>query len=190
MSKIQPRSRSVINKELSVSEQAAIYWAVFGGETDWKRVYMAAAGWNETEAEENTLTLAQYTSRWKGTAKFKREFQRVSLIKERMIKDIQDVAYEEGRRAAIKQGEAKLDEDAPRMVAGQTDYTDPRAQKEKLNEIINTAKDSGEALDALKVIIQGQRQDTEAAKNNKVQRFYTPLQCRDCPLYLEAKEKK
>lgn len=177
----------ILNKKLTDSETAVIFWQIFGGEKDFKRLYMAASGMTEKEAEENPLLLTQYTSRWKASQKYKKEVMRVKLLYDRFVKEIQEQAYNEGRIAAKKEIEGHYDEDAPDVPSGTIDYTDPKKQKEKLNEIINTAKDSGEALDALKVIISGQKQDAEAAKNNKVQRFYTPLQCRDCPLYQKEK---
>lgn len=181
--------RSLQNKTLTPSEAAALFWYVFEGETDWKKVYMAAAGWTEEDAEADPVHLGQYLSKWKGTNKFKVELQRLKLAKENYLKDIQQRAYEEGRRSAFKESAAGTKEEIDLMAKGLVDYTDPQKQKEKLNEIINEARDSGEALDALKVIIQGQKNDQDAARLNKVQRFYTPLQCRDCPLHQEAENR-
>ena len=69
------------------------------------------------------------------------------------------------------------------------DYSSPAAQRAKLNELINTASDPGEALDALKVIIQGQRADREAAKEGRVNRVYLPLTCDSCPMYQKARKR-
>ena len=69
------------------------------------------------------------------------------------------------------------------------DYSSPAAQQAKLNELVNTASDPGEALDALKVIIQGQKADREAAKEGRVQRVYLPISCEACPLYQNARKK-
>lgn len=179
----------LINKSLTAAEAAALFWYVFEGEKDWKRIYMAAADWSEEDVQNDPTHFGQYVSKWKATAKVKNELQRLKLVKENYIKEIQKQAYEEGRRSAFVEATSASDEEIKMKVKGQVDYTNPDAQKEKLNEIINRAKDSGEALDALKVIIQGQRNDQDAARNNKIQRFYTPLQCRDCPLYNKAKEK-
>lgn len=182
-------SKSLLSKTLTAAEKAALFWAIFEGERDWKVIYQAAAGMTEEEMNANKATvMASYISRWKATSKVKNEIQRLKLFKENYIKHIQQQAYEEGRRTAFLEAGAANDEELMRKVKGQVDYTDPQMQKEKLNEIINSARDSGEALDALKVIISGQKNDQEAAKNNKVQRFYTPLQCRDCPLYNEKKD--
>lgn len=69
------------------------------------------------------------------------------------------------------------------------DYSDPANQARKLNELVNSADDPGEALDALKVIISTQKADREAARDKKAVGAYVPITCYDCPLYLEAKNK-
>ena len=88
-----------------------MFWYVFEGETDWKRVYMAAAGWTEEDAEADPVHLGQYLSKWKGTNKFKVELQRLKLAKENYLKDIQQRAYEEGRRSAFKESAAGTKEE-------------------------------------------------------------------------------
>lgn len=72
---------------------------------------------------------------------------------------------------------------------GFVDYQDPTNQSRKLNEIINGASDPGEALDALKVIIQTQKADRDGAKDNRTVRAYVPITCPECPLYAKAREK-
>ena len=79
--------------------------------------------------------------------------------------------------------------DAGRKGARIIDYTNPENQTRKLNELINTASDAGEALDALKVIIQGQKADRDAAREQKTVRAYLPVMCSGCPLYEKAAAK-
>ena len=69
------------------------------------------------------------------------------------------------------------------------DYSSPAAQQAKLNELVNTADDPGEALDALKVIIQAQKADREAAREGRTVRAYLPQACTDCPMYQKARKK-
>lgn len=167
-------------KTITSSETAALYWYVFStNQPTWKEVYLMACGVSEEECPNPEV----YTSRWKNLAKTKKELQRIQLFKETMIRETYNHGFEEGKAAAVVEG---IDQEQ-RRAAG-IDYTDPVAQKAKLNEIIASAKDSGEALDALKVIISGQKDDKQAAKDNQIQRFYTPLQCKECPLYLAKKK--
>lgn len=70
------------------------------------------------------------------------------------------------------------------------DYTRPDAQKKLLNQLINSADDSKEKLDALKTIVSMQKDDREAAKDQKVQRFYMPLKCTQCPLHARAEKRR
>ena len=181
--------RSLLNKTLTPAEKAALFWWVMEGEKDWMQVYLAATGMTEDDlAKDNRVVIGQYMSKWKATSKVKNEIQRLKLIKENRTKDLQQQAYDEGRKSAFEESTDATDEEIRTKIKGITDYTDPKNQKDKLNEIINSARDPGDALDAIKVIISGQRNDQDAAKQNKIQRFYTPLQCRDCPIYLEKKE--
>ena len=70
------------------------------------------------------------------------------------------------------------------------DYTKPEAQRKLLNHLINTGEDGKEKLDALKTIVSMQKDDREAAKDNKVQRFYMPLKCTQCPLHARAEKRR
>jgi len=71
--------------------------------------------------------------------------------------------------------------------SGLVDYGDPRNQLRKLNEIINTASDPNEALDALKVVIARQGELAPEKRQEKAVRTYLPLNCHECPLYAEKK---
>ena len=46
--------------------------------------------------------------------------------------------------------------------------------------IAESSDDPKTQLDAIKAIQQTQRDDRQAAKDSQIQRFYTPIQCRDC----------
>ena len=108
----------------------------------------------------------------------------------------------EAERAAyqarkMKERERIEQEVIERQKEGQTtkkkfvDYSDPVNQRQKLNELINTATDPDEVLDALKVLIsQGVKLPPENPNGNQRQiRAYLPLNCRECPLYIEAEKK-
>ena len=70
-----------------------------------------------------------------------------------------------------------------------TDFSKPENQFRKLNELVNTATDSAETLDALKVIMSAQKADREAARDGKVVKCYIPMSCKDCKLYEKARKK-
>lgn len=186
---------SLQTKDLTLTEVAALYLYVFGGESNWKKVYQAASGATEEEMAESPTKFSTYVSRWKASEKVTRELERITLLKEVMLQQERNKAFEDGKKSILEDPETtteirmKAEKARSEAAAARfTDYTDPERQKQKLNEIVANAKDNGEALDALKVIIQGQKNDQEAAKDKQVQRFYVPLRCYECPLYMEKKK--
>jgi len=179
---------------LKPSETAALMLHVFGGENDWKIIYCIAAGWTKKDVQTNP-NISSYYRRWKLSEKIQAELRRLELLKAHLLQEARLEGFEDGKKSMLGEGKTetelqmRLDEGRKKEAAAAIiDYTDPVQQKRKLNEIISNSEDDGDALDALKVIIQSQKNDTDAAKDKQVQRFYTPLQCRDCPLYQEAKE--
>lgn len=74
--------------------------------------------------------------------------------------------------------------------AGRIDYYDPQNQRRTINAIIDKAQDDPKTqLDAIKAIQQTQRDDRQAAKDNQIQRYYTPVSCRLCPFKAKAAKK-
>ena len=192
MGRVTNQRLSLGGKELLPWETAALTMYVFGVTTDWRKIFQAAAFWSDDDIALNEKTFRQYVSTWKRSDKVAREIERLRAYKDNYLQEVRVEAFEDGKRSY--EGYANTTtENKVKTVAGAraqgVDYTDPQAQKDKLNDIINNATDPGEALDALKVIIQGQKNDQEAAKDKQVQRFYTPLRCHECPLYTAAKAK-
>ena len=192
MGRVAAMNLSLGGKEILPWETSALALYVFGFEKDWNKVFQAAAYWTQDSIERQPKLFRQYVSTWKNSQKVKKELQRLELYRDTFLQQARKEAFEDGKRAY--EGEHNtITENQVKYIDGTRtrgiDYSDPQAQKDKLNDIINNASDPGEALDALKVIIQGQKNDQEAAKDKQVQRFYTPLRCHDCPLYNMAKEK-
>ena len=74
--------------------------------------------------------------------------------------------------------------------AGKVDYYDPQNQRRTINAIIDKAQDDPKTqLDAIKAIQQTQRDDRQAAKDNQIQRYYTPIACKSCPFKAKAAKK-
>ena len=160
------------SKILTDQEKAAIVYITYGYIDDWREAYRIAAGMTREEAEKD-IHLSVYTSKWKTSAKVQLYLQKVrdkKAVDEN--EKIREYEKEVGKSVRI---ETKHNDTY-------IDYTKPENQRRKLNELVNEAEDSGEALDALKVIISGQRDDKQAAKENQVQRFYVPQTCKDCPI--------
>lgn len=167
----------IINKKLTDRERAAIYWHIFGGVDDWKALYLAALDEPYTGPEKN---LSDFASKWKRTPKIQAYIETVRESRFKILQAARQKGIEEGRAAVLDNVHTETETGARSTKF--VDYSDPANQARKLNELINTADDPGEALDALKVIMQAQKADREAAKDNKIARYYLPLQCSGCPL--------
>ena len=91
---------------------------------------------------------------------------------------------EEERKDAPNVAGESVRQESPTIAGrGSVDYTDPKNQARKLNELVNRADNTGEVLDALKVIIATQKADRDAARDGRQVRAYVPIGCNDCPLY-------
>lgn len=180
-------------KHLTERENAILYALALGVIDSWPKAYILANQRPEEEIQKQTA-LKSTVTRWKQHPEIQKAYNNAVAI----LKDRDEKIREEAQRAISQDsGEETTTGDnvrtktqKGRKVAGTVDYTNPTEQARKLNELVNTATDPGEALDALKVIIASQKADRESAREGKRVVFYTPLKCRDCPLYEKAKQKR
>lgn len=176
----------LVNKRLTEREKAAVYMNVFGGCDDWRLLYAIADNTPEKAPADIDRSVA---SRWKNSPKIRALIDELNRVKLQMIVNAEKAGAEKAR-AEQEAGNSERAKAAPENARTKfVDYSSPAAQQAKLNELVNTASDPGEALDALKVIIQGQKADREAAKEGRVQRVYLPISCESCPLYQNARKK-
>lgn len=71
------------------------------------------------------------------------------------------------------------------------DFTERENLITALNNLANSAKDSREKIDTLKIIADLQRfKDQAKQDDNEIKRFYMPLKCSECVLYQKAKAKQ
>lgn len=169
--------------ETTQRETAAIFALVAGIVDNWKDAYIIAYNGN-TESVEKQKSLAASVSRWRHSAVVTNEFERLTQLYAQLTQNNTNSTKQ--AETAKKEDKQTDTGDNVRTDGKKTpliDFSKPENQTAKLNELINTATDGGEALDALKVIIQSQRADREAAKDGKVVRAYLPITCAGCPLY-------
>lgn len=169
-------------KEITDREKAAIIFNIYTGCDDWPRLYAIASDKPASEVLKDKY-LSDRASKWKRSADVQRYLQ-----EQRDRKAVADNAKRmEIEKMAAENERKKIERETgrPNFV----DYTDPANQRRKLNELINDASDPGEALDALKVVISGQRDDRQAAREGRQVRAYLPLLCHNCPLYQKAQTK-
>ena len=175
---------ALASEKITEQEKAAIVALTYGYIDSWPEAYRIAAGQSTHDAERDPH-FTGYASRWKNSAKVKTYYRKVQ---DKKAVDENDLIREWQKENERKPGrENERSEKAKK--APEIDYSDPENQRRKLNELINEAQDPGEALDALKVIINGQRDDRQAAKEGRQVRAYLPLSCHDCVLYQKAAAK-
>lgn len=168
------------SKLLTDQEKTAIVALVYGFIPNWREAYRIADGMSEAEALKN-IHFSDYTSKWKQSAKVQIYLQ--TVINQKAVQENDLIKKYEKERGDNVRKDTKSEKSF-------LDYTDPANQRRKLNELINEASDPGEALDALKVIISGQKDDRQAAREQKQVRAYLPITCQDCPLYQKAKKRQ
>ena len=88
-----------------------------------------------------------------------------------------------------QEGNEHIGDDNLQILTGlEVDFRDREQFLNFLNAEANRIKDGKTRLDVLKMLSDLQRmKEAENGKNGEIQRFYTPLQCRDCELYCKAK---
>jgi len=184
------------NKELTLRETAAILAFSMGIIKTPIDAYIAADDKPTAELAKQT-SLHVSVSRWINSPKVVNEIKKFKkLISDRLADERQSARSEERAKIEaerIQDSGGESEQPKPQTKTATKaliDYTDPKNQNRKLNELINTADDPGEALDALKVIISTQKADREAAKEQKIVRSYLPLSCADCPLMQRERKKR
>lgn len=184
-------------KILTKREKAVIFAFAAGQVENWTQTYILAHQRPEAEILAQ-MSLRSTVSRWKLREDVQTAYKNaLAVLAARDQQTAARAIQETNERNSSAEEEEETTADSVRTkqkaraaVAGPVDYTNPAEQARKLNELINTASDPGEALDALKVIISSQRADKEAAREGKRVLFYAPLRCRECPIYAKAREKR
>lgn len=180
------------NKKLTEREKAALYYKVFANIDDWKQVYLIADPKSE---KPNLRYLDTYVSKWKNSDKVKDYLQYIieqkarEQIKERIKGQEEERNKKQDEQNKIENNErteAKPESKEVKVI----DYSDPANRKRLYNEVIASSGDDYKTkLDAAKVFEQIQKDDREAARSQKQVRYYLPLRCENCSLYLKAQKK-
>ena len=164
------------NKQLNQRERLALLLYVHGLETSPSAIFELAC----PEQYAANKFAASAATRWiqsKRVAAFVEAEK--ALLKERRDRHDEEVAARALASVVSGEGEAQTDKD----------YSNPDNRKRLLNRLIASSSDSKEILDALKLIATQPTGGSAEGARGSVHRFYTPLQCHQCPLYKEAKAK-
>lgn len=165
--------------------EKAILFVLAAGQLEggWKEAFILSSQKAEKDVtnQKNITTSAE---RWR---------RRPEILKayEKALAAVQELK-EEGRETE-GETQTQLAGDSNRTKpakAGKVDYYNPENQRRTINAIIERSNDDPKTqLDAIKAIQQTQRDDRQAAKDNQIQRFYTPVTCKICPLYQKRTKK-
>ena len=159
-------------------EKAAILALRMGIIPDPKSAYIAA---HDSAIKDVPIkSINSYVSKWMHSDKvvqFTTYIDRLLADRDadarQRAKDELAKMEEEGRMPEVSNRTSSK----PRLI----DYSDPANRKRLYNEVIrDAAGDPKTRLDAAKVFEQIQRDDKQAARENQVQRFYMPINCKDC----------
>lgn len=173
-------------KQLTEIEESVLSWGFIQADgnlskMNFTKLYGLAASSDGQPLPAHTV-VKTYASTWKNSPKVQAYLKRLADRES----TIRGAAFQDGRAKGIEEAMSGGSDHAASGSA--KDFTKPENQKELLNEIINTATDSKDKLDAVKVIISGQRDDRQAAKEQKQVRFYLAQRCYECPLYQSFKD--
>lgn len=177
---------ALINKKLTEREKAALIMYVYGYCQDWRKLYAIAVDTSHDLALRD-INIAVYASRWKNTAKV-REF----LAKEKERREIWLGKERERIAGEIREQTDSVctEKEKRAKITNFVDYSDPDNRKQLYNQVIAASIDDPKTqLDAAKMFEQIQRDDKQAAREQRQVRAYLPITCDICPLYQRAKKR-
>ena len=178
---------ALINKKLTEREKAALIMYVYGYCQDWRELYAIAVDTSHDLALRD-INIAVYASRWKNTAKV-REF----LAKEKERREIWLGKERERIAGEVREqvdNSVCTEKEKRTRTTNYIDYSDPDNRKQLYNRVIAAADDDPKTqLDAAKMFEQIQRDDKQAAREQRQVRAYLPITCDTCPLYQRAKKR-
>ena len=175
-------------------EKAAVLLAAAGLVDDWTELYFIAEDKSRKDAESVQFVAAS-VSRWKNSEKIKKCLAEYTKLLADREADARTEGRDEERRRETERRRTEENErterDAGKPFAATVDYYDPANQRTQINRIIQESGDDPRTqLDAIKTIQQTQRDDKQAAKDQQIQRFYTPVKCSSCPIRQEYEKRQ
>ena len=180
------------NTPLTEREKAALFAYSYGLLPDMKTAYICADN-NTIQYAAGLKALKTNVSKWANSPKVKSFLEYCTrIIADKEYQAVQRGADEERRRNETGRAvcdSVRTEDETPKRIA-KKDYYNPEEQRKTINAIIDKAQDDPKTqLDAIKAIQQTQRDDRQAAKDNQIQRYYTPIACKSCPFKAKAAKK-
>lgn len=177
----------------ATDREKAVIFALAAGYIDgWSKAYILSREYSTTQAEE-IKSLRPTVTRWKQRDDIQKAYNFAIAALNNRDEATRQKALEEIKTSPEDEGQTTTPADSERtnnQKRSPVDYYDPKNQRTQINKIIAESQDDPKTqLDAIKAIQQTQRDDRQAAKDNQIQRFYTPVNCHFCPLYLKKRPK-
>lgn len=183
-----PKTASPINPR----QKAAVFALAAGILANWQECFTAA---HEGRTSEAARLAENYSnvSHWKASKKIRDYYdecrERIARDQARQHLEGIEEGKQEERRSQEEKRTADSDRTDNKRPAQSVDYYDPANQRKQINRIIQEASDDPKTqLDAIKAIQQTQRDDRQAARDQKQVKSYLPLRCLSCPLYTKARK--
>lgn len=173
-------------------EKAVIFSLAAGYIDSWQKAFILSRDYSIKQAEE-IKSLAPTVTRWKQREEIQNAYNYAVTALNLRDEETARKAREEASKKEEEETGPQLAGDSNRTrpaKAGKIDYYNPDNQRRTINAIIDRSQDDPKTqLDAIKTIQQTQRDDRQAAKDNQIQRYYTPVTCKICPLYQKRQKK-
>lgn len=161
--------------ELTKQEKAALAYAYFENVTNAQEIF--ALGHDMSKYSSNPDVARNRANEWRRSASVMDYYRTLESKIEHRIKSEVDA-------------QLKVARTDPTYTPGTVDFTNLDEFFAYANKQANIIEDEKDRQFYLKTIADLMRfKEGSQDKNQDVQRFYTPLLCRDCPLHQEAEAK-
>ena len=191
MEETQKQVRDYTNsKELTEREKAIIFWAVYSGCHDWKKIYQLSRPGDPDKYNINAVSIPATVSRWKHSKRVSDYYNKIRTEYDnaqtaQAVRTARQTTTEDGER---DDGNGNGKTETKKGKAAQIDFTDKAALLEYLNKKANDITDEKQRTDYIKMIADLVKIKDNNDGKNEINRFYMPLRCQDCKIYQAAKD--
>lgn len=166
---------------LTEFERAAIIFHVFGGCKDRRTLFQIAEGENRVK-RLNESSLKTTATNWYKSHKIQSGIKYFQALKQDQENEIIQTYIASGETEPTKPAKEPQQD-------GAVNFLDRDEFLQFLNDRANEITDDKLRNDILKMLSDNLRyKDTERDENNEIQRFYTPITCENCPIYIKCKD--
>jgi hypothetical protein len=162
-------------KQLTPSEQAAIYLHIFGHFEDRRELFKIAVG----EKQFNKLkesSLKPSVSRWYNSPRIQEGIKAIEYEKRRREEEIAEQARKSQETEPSKQGTVQTN-------TNEVNFLNPDEFLKFASQKANEIQDEKDRREYLKMIANLMNYKDSDREETEIQRFYTPVNCLECEIY-------